>query len=135
MARLRNSSRLVGLMCLVSSMAPGVTTAAVDMLPDTSGGCADPGTMLPVVSVGAIGDVPRGDTIQAGTMATQAGLALVEFDPPTDKWVDDPASGPALVTLINCLAGRSTANGGPGRLALAPFWTGAFVARFALSVL
>ncbi len=135
MARVRNPKRnprlaVVAILCsTVLPVAPPITFASpVPVQLD----CVDPGSFLPLVLVGDIGEQQPEPTPERASAAEAGELLLVRFDTPSATWVDDPSVGPKLADFVTCLAERSEAGGGPGVVAIVAASTGAFVVRWAL---
>ncbi len=99
------------------------TTAKVAAVPAADGSCANPGRATPVLFVPGMGAKPSeftsgGSASLASAVGRLPGVKVSFFDYHSYdlEWVTDPHIGPALARNIACLADKSVALGGPGKV-------------------
>ena len=98
--------------------------------------CTDPGTSTPVLLVhGWSGDF-TGWTAMAAELRTISGVSVddsFDYGHVNDQWVTHPDISKALAQRIDCLAHRSTVNGGNGKVVIVAHSMGGLATRCASS--
>jgi hypothetical protein len=111
---------------LVAAVAWGATKGtarSAASIPAADGSCPNPGRATPVLLVPGIGAKPSefsasGASSLASTVGRLPDVKISYFDyyPYSLEWVTDAHIGPALGRMISCLADKSAAQGGPGKV-------------------
>ncbi len=99
------------------------TTGKAASVPAADGSCANPGRSTPVLFVPGMGSKPSEFTSGgSASLASAVGrlphvkVSYFDYHSYDLEWVTDPHIGPALARNIACLADKSLALGGPGKV-------------------
>ncbi|MDP3971876.1 MAG: hypothetical protein Q8P61_03065, partial [Candidatus Nanopelagicales bacterium] len=120
---------ILGAICLLVAGTPSASA-------DSSESCTDPGSSTPVLLVhGWSGDF-TGWTQMAAELRSMSGVSVddsFDYGHVNDQWVTHPDISKALAQRIDCLAHRSTVNGGNGKVVIVAHSMGGLATRCASS--
>jgi pimeloyl-ACP methyl ester carboxylesterase len=121
---------------LAAVMVAVVASTALGAVPSRAEGrCADPGNATPVLLVhGFTGTVRSWDFLAEQIEKTGAATSRLDYEDVSTEWVTHPKIGGALADTIVCLADKSSAAGGSGKVVVVAHSMGGLAVREAASL-
>lgn len=124
---------------LFASIAVALAVAPMPPVVAAQPTCRDPGNAVPVLFVHGLNSnseaFSKGSLKLSETATAVKGTFVDFFDysEASDRWVTDPRIAPSLAKRISCLASRSSASNGPGKVVVVAHSMGGLATRQAVA--